>query len=416
MLDENHPRERNEGMASTTGLAAMTGHEAGNSFFHNESRHVMNAACAVSDIIDDPRDMCPPDRIGAFPVPTIRGSHGLGNGAATPIGEPSPDDLLCAGIVGRSAALRTVLAELELVAPTDATVLITGETGTGKELIASAVHTRSRRRAHNFLKCNCSAIPAALLESELFGHEKGAFTGAVGARVGRFELANRGTIFLDEIGEAPLEIQPKLLRVLQEREFERLGSSRTVHVDTRLIAATNTNLPGMVNAKQFRADLYYRLNVFPIHLPPLRERADDIPLLVRHFARYYASRLGRPIRSIASSTMDALVAYSWPGNIRELQNLIERSVIRSAGDLLEVTVPTAPSTAVGSGARATGPSHGTLEEAERAHILATLNDTAWILSGPRGAAARLGINRSTLQFRMKKLRIERPSLSSDVSI
>jgi formate hydrogenlyase transcriptional activator len=304
-----------------------------------------------------------------------------------------------------------VFAELEMVAPTDSTVLICGETGTGKELVANAIHNLSRRRASALVKCNCAALPASLLESELFGHEKGAFTGAATTRVGRFELANRGTIFLDEIGEAPLEIQPKLLRVLQEREFERLGSSRTVRVDTRLVAATNVNLPEMVKARQFRADLYYRLNVFPVHLPPLRERRDDIPLLVRHFASHYASRMGRRIRSIASSTLDALVAYSWPGNIRELQNVIERSVIRSAGDLLEVDIPTTES---GSGACVGGPRHGTvphgtLEEAERAHILAALKDTRWVLAGPRGAAMRLGINRSTLQFRMKKLGIDRPA-------
>ncbi|HMF29330.1 MAG TPA: sigma 54-interacting transcriptional regulator, partial [Candidatus Cybelea sp.] len=278
----------------------------------------------------------------------------------------SPPETAGEGIVGRGAAVRSVLAELELVAPTDATVLICGETGTGKELIAKAVHHLSQRRANSFVKCNCAAIPANLLESELFGHEKGAFTGAVCARVGRFELANRGTIFLDEIGEAPLEIQPKLLRVLQEHAFERLGSSRTVRADTRLVAATNVDLPEMVNSKRFRADLYYRLNVFPIHLPPLRERRDDIPLLVRYFVRHYAARMGRRIRSIAPDTMDALVAYSWPGNIRELQNLIERSVIRSPGELLEVDVPVM---AVGSGVGASGPSHRTLEEAERAHIL-----------------------------------------------
>jgi formate hydrogenlyase transcriptional activator len=250
--------------------------------------------------------------------------------------------------------------------------------------------------------CNCAAIPTALLESELFGHEKGAFTGAVLQRVGRFELANSGTIFLDEIGEAPLEIQPKLLRVLQEREFERLGSSRPVQTDARLVAATNVNLPDRVEAKQFRADLYYRLNVFPIHLPPLRERRDDIPLLVRHFARHYAARMGRRVTWVPSRTMDALVAYSWPGNIRELQNLVERAVIRSAGDRLDVPVP-APETAA-----KIPEAPGTLEDTERALILATLKETRWILSGPRGAATRLGINRSTLQFRMNKLGIERP--------
>jgi formate hydrogenlyase transcriptional activator len=327
-----------------------------------------------------------------------------------PLDEVSSREMICAGIVGRSRALRRVLAELEMVAPTDSTVLILGETGTGKELIANAVHHLSHRRANALVKCNCAAIPASLLESELFGHEKGAFTGAAALRVGRFELANRGTIFLDEIGEAPLEIQPKLLRVLQEREFERLGSSRTLRTDARLVAATNVSLPEMVDAKQFRADLYYRLNVFPIDLPPLRERREDIPLLVRHFARYYASRMGRCIRAIASRAMDALVEYAWPGNIRELQNLVERSVIRSAGDRLEITVPA--ETAV-SGGCASDSSHGTLDEAQRAHILATLTDTQWVLSGPRGAATRLGINRSTLQFRMKKLGIVRPPFSDE---
>jgi formate hydrogenlyase transcriptional activator len=313
------------------------------------------------------------------------------------------------GIVGRSAALRNVLEQLEMVAPTDSTVLIHGETGTGKELIARAVHNMSRRRAHPFVKCNCAAIPTGLLESELFGHEKGAFTGAVLQRVGRFELANRGTIFLDEIGEAPLELQPKLLRVLQEREFERLGSSRTLHTDARLVTATNVDLPEMVDAKRFRADLYYRLNVFPIYVPPLRERREDIPPLVRHFARYYAGRMGRRVNWIASSVMDALMRYSWPGNIRELQNLIERAVIRSAGERLEVPVTEIDE---GIGTSKTHGSGQTLEEAERAHILATLKETRWILAGPHGAAQRLGINRSTLQFRMKKLGIERPALGN----
>jgi len=316
------------------------------------------------------------------------------------------DDLMREGIVGRSRALRTVLAELEMVAPTDSTVLICGETGTGKELIARAVHNMSGRRAQTFVKCNCAVLPTGLLESELFGHEKGAFTGAVASRVGRFELAHRGTIFLDEIGEAPLELQPKLLRVLQEREFERLGSSRTIRTDARLVAATNVNLPEMVEAKRFRADLYYRLNVFPIRVPPLRERKEDIPLLVSHFARYYAARMGRRIKWIAPAAMEALIAYSWPGNIRELQNLIERAVIRSAGERLDVPVPTINE---GLGPLNDRASHGTLEEAQRAHILATLKETSWILSGPRGAAQRLGLHRSTLQFRMKKLGIERPA-------
>ena len=320
------------------------------------------------------------------------------------------DDRLRDDIVGRSAALRRVLAEIDMVAPTDATVLLCGETGTGKELLARAVHQASGRRAQAFVACNCAAIPSALLESELFGHEKGAFTGAVLQRAGRFELANRGTIFLDEIGETPLEIQPKLLRVLQEREFERVGSSRTVKVDARVVAATNVDLPAMVGAKTFRADLYYRLNVFPIEVPALRQRRDDIPALVRYFARHYAMRMRRPIARMSTSVMNALVDYSWPGNVRELQNVIQRSVIRSPGDRLDVPVEelrdAAPPVASGT---------GTLEAAERAHILEALDHTRWVLAGSRGAAARLGMNRSTLQFRMKKLGIERPAFAPQLS-
>jgi formate hydrogenlyase transcriptional activator len=322
-----------------------------------------------------------------------------------------PHNEVGGGIVGRSAALRNVLEQIEMVAPTDATVLICGETGTGKELIAHAVHSLSARRASPFVKVNCAAIPTGLLESELFGHEKGAFTGAVTQRIGRFELANRGTIFLDEIGEAPLELQPKLLRVLQEREFERLGSSRTLRTDARLVTATNVNLRAMVDEKRFRADLYYRLNVFPIQVPALRERREDVPLLVNHFARHFGARMGRSLRYIAASAMDALVRYPWPGNIRELQNLIERAVIRSTGDRLEIPVSELRD---GGGAVSIRSASGTLEEAERAHILATLRDTRWILSGPRGAATRLGLNRSTLQFRMKKLGIERPRLGEEL--
>jgi formate hydrogenlyase transcriptional activator len=359
----------------------------------------MNATSVVSDFVDV--------SCGSFePRAPFRVPYEGADVGAIFLADPGSEDVRGDGIVGLSRALSDVLAEVEMVAPTDATVLISGETGTGKELIARAVHNLSGRRANPLVKCNCAAIPTGLLESELFGHERGAFTGAVAQRIGRFELANRGTIFLDEIGEAPLEFQPKLLRVLQEREFERLGSSRTVHTDARLVSATNVSLPEMVAAKRFRADLYYRLNVFPIHVPPLRERPEDIPPLVRHFARHYASRVGRRIKWIASSAMDALVGYSWPGNIRELQNLIERAVIRSAGDRLDVPVSEIDE---GIGAPKTRAAHGTLEEAERAHILATLKETRWVVAGPGGAAQRLGIKRSTLQFRMKKLGIEKPT-------
>jgi formate hydrogenlyase transcriptional activator len=315
------------------------------------------------------------------------------------------------GFIGRSAAMRDVFDQIRLVAPTDSTVLVSGETGTGKELVARAVHRLSARRAQAFVTCNCAAIPAALLESEMFGHEKGAFTGAVAQRIGRFELAHRGAMFLDEIGEMPLELQPKLLRVLQEREFERLGSSRTIRADVRLIAATNVDLPRMVADKRFRADLYYRLNVFPIAVPPLRERPEDIPLLVRHFVREAAHRMNRRALWLSPAAMDALVAHSWPGNIRELQNLIERAVIRSAGDELQVPLDDLDDEA----GIERGVDGGTLKEAERLHILATLKKTRWVVSGPRGAAARLGINRSTLQFRMKKLGIERPLIAGGVS-
>ena len=361
----------------------------------------MNAAALVRDFVDFPSGSLEP-----VPVSPVRRSYGGAESGAVLLGDQLSEDTIHDGIVGRSAALRTVLAEVEMVAPTDSTVLICGETGAGKELIARAVHTRSGRRANPFVKCNCAAIPTGLLESELFGHEKGAFTSAVASRVGRFELANRGTIFLDEIGETPLELQPKLLRVLQEREFERLGSSRTVHTDARLVAATNANLADMVEARRFRADLYYRLNVYPIHVPPLRERPEDIPLLVRHFVRHYAGSMGRRIKWISASAMDALVGYLWPGNIRELQNLIERAVIRSTGDRLDIPVSEIDG---GTGAPKTGSLPGTLEEAERAHILAALKECRWIQSGPRGAAHRLGINRTTLQFLMKKLGIERPT-------
>jgi formate hydrogenlyase transcriptional activator len=310
-------------------------------------------------------------------------------------------------IVGRSPTLRKVLQEIETVSPTDSTVLIYGETGTGKELIARAIHNLSARSKANFVKLNCAAIPTGLLESEMFGHEKGAFTGAVAQRVGRFELAHRGTVFLDEIGEIPLELQPKLLRVLQEREFERLGSSRTLYTDARLIAATNRDLAEMVEDQKFRADLFYRLNVFPVHVPALRERQDDIPLLVRHFVQHFARKMGKVVDTIPVEAMNALVHYRWPGNIRELQNLVERAVILSPGPTLKVPLNDlhvqSAVAAVPQGPRKAA----TLEEVERRHILETLDATEWVISGPRGAAATLGMKRSTLQARMEKLGIRR---------
>jgi formate hydrogenlyase transcriptional activator len=322
-------------------------------------------------------------------------------------------------IVGNSEALRSVLAQVETVAPTDSTVLIYGETGTGKELIARAVHNLSVRKANAFVKLNCAAIPTGLLESELFGHEKGAFTGAISQRTGRFELANRGTVFLDEIGEIPLELQPKLLRVLQEREFERLGSARTLRTDARLIAATNRDLAAMVDQQAFRADLYYRLNVFPIRVPSLRERPEDIPLLVRHFVQQFSRRTNRYIDSIPSDTMRALTRYEWPGNIRELQNVIERAVIVSQGPVLKVALadlsgraPAAPSRAMESipaseprAFEGTRDIRGMLEETERKQIMSALEQANWVVAGPKGAAAMLGMKRSTLQSRMQKLGI-----------
>jgi formate hydrogenlyase transcriptional activator len=318
-----------------------------------------------------------------------------------------------AQIIGNSASLRKVLKHVETVAPTDSTVLIYGETGTGKELVARAIHDLSPRHAKPFVKLNCAAIPTGLLESELFGHEKGAFTGAIAQRIGRFEVANGGTIFLDEIGEVPLELQTKLLRVLQEREFERLGSSRTLRTDARLIAATNRDLEAMVGEQKFRSDLFFRLNVFPIHVPPLRERLSDIPLLVRHFAQQFATRMNKVIDTIPSATMDALCRYHWPGNIRELQNVIERGVITSTGPVLRVDVadlkiskPPLTEKASSSGSTK-GALRDVLEETERQQILKALKQSNWVVAGPNGAAARLGMKRSTLHLRMDKLGISR---------
>ena len=314
-------------------------------------------------------------------------------------------------IIGESPALKRTLKQVEIVAPTDSTVLLLGETGTGKELIARAIHNLSFRRERTLVKVNCAAIPTGLLESELFGHEKGAFTGAIAQRIGRFELANRGTIFLDEIGDTPIELQPKLLRVLQEREFERLGSTRTLRTDARLIAATNRDLREMVEQQKFREDLFYRLNVFPIYVPALRERPEDIPLLVNHFVQRFARRMDRTIETIPAETMAALTRYAWPGNIRELQNLIERAVILSHGPVLQVPLQDLDShTAL----RRDNGKDQTLEAAERAHILAILKETRWVLGGAGGAAVRLGMNRSTLQFRLKKLGIVRPDICASL--
>jgi formate hydrogenlyase transcriptional activator len=310
-------------------------------------------------------------------------------------------------IVGESAALRRVLKEVETVAPTDSTVLIRGETGTGKELIARALHALSPRRNRTFVKLNCAAIPTGLLESELFGHEKGAFTGAITQKVGRFELAHQGTLFLDEVGDIPSELQPKLLRVLQEQEFERLGSTRTVQVDVRLVAATNRDLGQMAASNHFRSDLYYRLNVFPVMLPPLRERRDDIPRLVRHFAQKVARRMGRRIESVPAETMTILERYSWPGNIRELENVIERAVILSRGPELQIDHANLKAPAPEPAIPPTAPS-ATLADAERVHILGVLRETGWVLGGANGAAARLAMKRTTLQSKMKKLGIARP--------
>jgi formate hydrogenlyase transcriptional activator len=320
-------------------------------------------------------------------------------------------------IIGESDSLKKALAQVELVAPAGTTALILGETGTGKELIARAIHNLSPRRERTFVKINCAAIPSGLLESELFGHERGAFTGAINQKVGRFELADRGTLFLDEVGDIPLELQPKLLRVLQEQEFERLGSNRTQRVDVRVVAATNGDLSKLVAEKAFRSDLYYRLNVFPIQIPALRERREDIPLLVRYFVQNFSRRLNKTVAYVPAEAMDALANYAWPGNVRELENLVERAVLLSPGKELRVPLSEIKSASVTDGFPTPGPattfatttsSIGTLEEAERQHILRALRQTEWRIAGPKGAAALLGMKRTTLQARMRKLGIRRP--------
>jgi formate hydrogenlyase transcriptional activator len=320
-------------------------------------------------------------------------------------------------IVGNSPALEAVLEQVERVAPTDSTVLIQGETGTGKELIAQAIHNVSRRYGRPYVKLNCAAIPFDLLESELFGHERGAFTGAIAQKVGRFELADKGTLFLDEVGDIPLALQPKLLRVLQEQEFERLGGGRTHSVDVRLVAATHRNLEQMVKRNDFRSDLYYRLNVFPIALPPLRARREDIALLVSHFVEVFSRSMAKQIRNIPEETLDAFTSYSWPGNVRELQNLVERAVIRSDNGVLANPLLSPDPNVVGANAvevNLVGP-EVTFEDSQRALILRALHASGWIVGGPRGAAARLRLKRTTLISKMKKLGISRPVRQLEVA-
>jgi len=314
--------------------------------------------------------------------------------------------------IGNSPALKLVLAEVERVAPTDSTVLVLGETGTGKELVAKAIHNFSTRRGRPFVKLNCAAIPFDLLESELFGHEKGAFTGAIAQKIGRFEMADTGTLFLDEIGDIPLALQPKLLRILQEQEFERLGCSRTHRVNVRLVAATHQDLAEMVRRKEFRSDLYYRLNVFPVSLPPLRERPKDIPQLVSHFVEVFSQRMGKRIAHVPQETLNAFVSYSWPGNVRELQNLVERAVIQSDNGLLPNPVSTSKQVAV---AQIPLPVQGTFRDAERALILKNLRAAGGMVGGPQGAAARLGLKRTTLIAKMKRLGIYRQRGQNEIT-
>jgi formate hydrogenlyase transcriptional activator len=373
-------------------------------FSPEDTEFLLHVASRLAVAVADALKSGERTRLGeaGFPGPKLIGgesSHPATSDARPAISEE---------IIGNSSALRNVLKQVELVAPTSTSVLICGETGTGKEMLARAVHASSGRNGGPFIKVNCAALPAGLLESELFGHEKGAFTGATSQRLGRFELAHGGTIFLDEIGELPLELQPKLLRVLQDGEFERVGSSRTFRTNARLIAATNRDLAVMVEQGRFREDLFYRLDVFPMNLPPLRERPEDIPLLVEHFLKRFANRMGKAIDRIDPDTMRVLLEHSWPGNIRELENVVERGVILSSGPALRISLSAVERSRLHRDSQGSQSSARTLIEVERTHILSTLERTNWVLGGPFGAAARLGMKRSTLQLRMQKLGITRP--------
>jgi formate hydrogenlyase transcriptional activator len=340
---------------------------------------------------------------------TLREESAALRAAQSEPGSPIMSGRSAGEIIGQSPAFRAVLKQVQIVAPTNATVLIHGETGTGKELIAQAVHRYSSRRDRALARINCAAIPSGLLESELFGHEKGAFTGAIARKAGRFELAHQGTLFLDEVGDIPLELQPKLLRVLQEREFERLGSTQTQRINVRLVAATSRDLSQMAAARQFREDLYYRLNVFPIRVPPLRERVEDIPLLVRYFVNKYAHEMNKRIETVPSEVLGVLRHYHWPGNVRELENFVERAVILSRTTVLNPPLDELQSSNghTVSGARGATAKAATLEECEREHIMLTLGKTRWVVGGPNGAAARLGLKRTTLIWKMQKLGIDR---------
>jgi len=342
---------------------------------------------------------CPKQRISGEPE-----FEGIVDESASPSGPTRSKTMAAVGLIGTSAKFRAVLDAINRVAPVDSAVLIQGETGTGKEVIAQAIHEASPRRQNRFVALNCAAIPSALLESELFGHERGAFTGAVAQTVGRFRAADRGTLFLDEIGDLPLDLQPKLLRVLQEKQVERLGGGRTLQVDVRVIAATNQDLWRMVQERRFRADLYYRLNVFPISLPPLREREDDIPLLIEHFVQMFAQRQGKSIYHIPDEVVEALKRHNWPGNIRELQNVVERAVIMSPGPVLDLQTMGLRTQKVGSA------TIRTLADAERTHIMATLRESNWVIGGRCGAAAQLGLPRTTLIAKMQRLGISRETL------